>query len=206
MMLALVCTRMNLEVYETTREDVDIYSDMLTAEPKRYANGVRFRIKLEHVVWLRHRHAHIHKKPGLVISRSNVIAIYTTASHFLQVPQYLIGNLASERVVSRDQVFHNDSERLSLGGWHVVFAARSVPVPDLEFAAEHFLLLGGDSDVTVTTNRDFTIQTSLLESSISAAFIIEWIRMSFKKIIGDKLLFPAYKSGSTFLNIIEFEL
>ena len=45
MMLASVCTRVKLELYETTREDVDIYSDMLIAEPKRYANGVRFRIK-----------------------------------------------------------------------------------------------------------------------------------------------------------------
>ncbi|KAF7512989.1 hypothetical protein GJ744_011255 [Endocarpon pusillum] len=45
LMLASVCTRFKLELYETTREDVDIYSDMLIAEPKRYANGVRFRIK-----------------------------------------------------------------------------------------------------------------------------------------------------------------
>ncbi len=44
-MMASICTRFTLEVYETTREDVDIYSDMLIAEPKRYANGVRFRIK-----------------------------------------------------------------------------------------------------------------------------------------------------------------
>ena len=43
-MMASICTRVTLEVYETTREDVDIYSDMLIAEPKRYANGVRFRI------------------------------------------------------------------------------------------------------------------------------------------------------------------
>jgi len=43
-MTAAMCTRFDLEVYETTREDVDIYSDMLIAEPKRYANGVRFRI------------------------------------------------------------------------------------------------------------------------------------------------------------------
>jgi hypothetical protein len=45
MMIASICTRFNLELYETTSEDVDIYSDMLIAEPKRYANGVRFRIK-----------------------------------------------------------------------------------------------------------------------------------------------------------------
>ena len=44
-MIASVCSRFTLEVYETTREDVDIHSDMLIAEPKRYANGVRFRIK-----------------------------------------------------------------------------------------------------------------------------------------------------------------
>lgn len=44
MMMASICTRMNLELYHTTREDVDIYSDMLIAEPKRYAEGVRFRI------------------------------------------------------------------------------------------------------------------------------------------------------------------
>lgn len=45
MMTASICTTVNLELYETTRNDVDIYSDMLIAEPKRYANGVRFRIK-----------------------------------------------------------------------------------------------------------------------------------------------------------------
>ncbi len=45
MMIASICTRVNLELYETTSEDVDIYSDMLIAEPKRYANGVRFLIK-----------------------------------------------------------------------------------------------------------------------------------------------------------------
>lgn len=45
MMLASLCTRFKLELYETTREDVDIYSDMIIAEPKRYAKGVRFRIK-----------------------------------------------------------------------------------------------------------------------------------------------------------------
>ncbi len=45
MMIASICTRVELELYETTRDDVDIYSDMLIAEPKRYANGVRFRIK-----------------------------------------------------------------------------------------------------------------------------------------------------------------
>lgn len=45
MMIASVSTRVDLELYETTREDVDIYSDMLIAEPKNYANGVRFRIK-----------------------------------------------------------------------------------------------------------------------------------------------------------------
>ncbi|CAF9907147.1 MAG: hypothetical protein HETSPECPRED_007051 [Heterodermia speciosa] len=44
-MLASLITRLDLELYETTREDVDIYSDMLIAEPKRYADGVRFRIK-----------------------------------------------------------------------------------------------------------------------------------------------------------------
>lgn len=44
-MTAALLSRMQLEVYETTREDVDIYSDMLIAEPKRYANGVRFRIR-----------------------------------------------------------------------------------------------------------------------------------------------------------------
>ena len=44
-MIASICTRIDLELYETTREDVDIYSDMLIAEPKRFANGVRFRIK-----------------------------------------------------------------------------------------------------------------------------------------------------------------
>ena len=44
-MIALVCTRVDLELYETTREDVDIYSDMLIAEPKRYENGVRFRVR-----------------------------------------------------------------------------------------------------------------------------------------------------------------
>ncbi|KAL9115055.1 MAG: hypothetical protein Q9187_007356, partial [Circinaria calcarea] len=37
--------KVNLELYETTRDDVDIYSDMLIAEPKRYVNGVRFRVK-----------------------------------------------------------------------------------------------------------------------------------------------------------------
>ena len=42
--MASICTRVTLEVYKTTREDVDIYSDMLIAEPKRYVNGVRFRI------------------------------------------------------------------------------------------------------------------------------------------------------------------
>ena len=45
MMIASICTRVNLELYETTREDVDIYSDMLIAEPRRYAYGVRFQIK-----------------------------------------------------------------------------------------------------------------------------------------------------------------
>jgi hypothetical protein len=45
MMIASICTRVNLELYKTTREDVDIYSDMLIAEPKNYANGVRFRIR-----------------------------------------------------------------------------------------------------------------------------------------------------------------
>lgn len=45
MMMASICTRVQLEVYETTREDVDIYSDMLIAEPKRFVNGVRFRIR-----------------------------------------------------------------------------------------------------------------------------------------------------------------
>lgn len=44
-MIATMINRVTLEVYETTREDVDIYSDMLIAEPKKYANGVRFRIK-----------------------------------------------------------------------------------------------------------------------------------------------------------------
>ncbi|KAL8686811.1 MAG: hypothetical protein Q9218_006851 [Villophora microphyllina] len=44
-MTAQMVSRFNLEPYETTREDVDIYSDMLIAEPKRYANGVRFRIR-----------------------------------------------------------------------------------------------------------------------------------------------------------------
>ena len=44
-MIAAIYARFDLELYETTREDVDIYSDMLIAEPKRYANGVRFRIK-----------------------------------------------------------------------------------------------------------------------------------------------------------------
>ena len=44
MMMAAMSTRFDLELYETTSEDVDIYSDMLIAEPKRYANGVRFRI------------------------------------------------------------------------------------------------------------------------------------------------------------------
>ena len=44
-MLPSLLTRMDFELYETTSEDVDIYSDMLIAEPKRYANGVRFRIK-----------------------------------------------------------------------------------------------------------------------------------------------------------------
>jgi len=45
MMMASICTRVNLELYETTRDDVDIYSDMLIAEPKRYVNGVRFRVR-----------------------------------------------------------------------------------------------------------------------------------------------------------------
>jgi hypothetical protein len=45
MMIASICTRMDLELYETTSEDVDFYSDMLIPEPKRYANGVRFLIK-----------------------------------------------------------------------------------------------------------------------------------------------------------------
>jgi len=45
MMLASICTRVNLELYETTRENVDIYSDMLIAEPKRYVDGVRFRVR-----------------------------------------------------------------------------------------------------------------------------------------------------------------
>lgn len=45
MMIASICTRIKLELYETTREDVDIYSDMLIAEPQRYANGVRFRMR-----------------------------------------------------------------------------------------------------------------------------------------------------------------
>lgn len=44
-MLAAICTRFNLELYETTRDDVDIYSDMLIPEPKRYVNGVRFKIR-----------------------------------------------------------------------------------------------------------------------------------------------------------------
>lgn len=43
-MLAALVTRLKLRVYETTREDVDIYSDMLIAEPKRYMNGVRFQV------------------------------------------------------------------------------------------------------------------------------------------------------------------
>lgn len=45
MMIASICVRFDLELYETTREDVDIYSDLLIPEPKRYANGVRFRIR-----------------------------------------------------------------------------------------------------------------------------------------------------------------
>ena len=45
MMLASICTRVKLELYETTSEDVDIYSDMLIAEPKRYVNGVRFKVR-----------------------------------------------------------------------------------------------------------------------------------------------------------------
>lgn len=45
MMTASICTRMDLELYETTSEDVDIYSDMFIAEPKRYENGVRFRVR-----------------------------------------------------------------------------------------------------------------------------------------------------------------
>ena len=45
MMLASICTRVNLKLYETTSEDVDIYSDMLIAEPKRYVYGVRFRVR-----------------------------------------------------------------------------------------------------------------------------------------------------------------
>ena len=44
-MIAAMINRLTLEVFETTREDVDIYSDMLIAEPKRYVNGVRFRIR-----------------------------------------------------------------------------------------------------------------------------------------------------------------
>ncbi|KAG7006351.1 hypothetical protein G7Y79_00015g039410 [Physcia stellaris] len=44
-MIAAMVNRITLELYETTREDVDIYSDMLIAEPKRYVNGVRFQIK-----------------------------------------------------------------------------------------------------------------------------------------------------------------
>ena len=44
-MLASIINRVKLELYETTSEDVDIYSDMLIAEPKRYVNGVRFRIR-----------------------------------------------------------------------------------------------------------------------------------------------------------------
>ena len=43
-MLASIYTRLGLEPYETTRDDVDIYSDMLITEPKRYVDGVRFRI------------------------------------------------------------------------------------------------------------------------------------------------------------------
>ncbi|KAL8727597.1 MAG: hypothetical protein Q9166_005947 [cf. Caloplaca sp. 2 TL-2023] len=44
-MTAQMVSRFELELYKTTREDVDIYSDMLIAEPKRYKNGVRFRIR-----------------------------------------------------------------------------------------------------------------------------------------------------------------
>ena len=44
-MLASICTRLKLELFETTRDDVDTYSDMLIAEPKRYVNGVRFQVK-----------------------------------------------------------------------------------------------------------------------------------------------------------------
>ncbi|KAL8832932.1 MAG: hypothetical protein Q9170_004660, partial [Blastenia crenularia] len=38
-MLSAMVTNLSLEIFETTREDVDIYSDMLIAEPKRYVNG-----------------------------------------------------------------------------------------------------------------------------------------------------------------------
>ena len=44
MMMASIITKVKLELYETTSEDVDIYSDMLIAEPKRYVNGVRFKV------------------------------------------------------------------------------------------------------------------------------------------------------------------
>ena len=45
MTIASVCTRLDLELFETTREDVDIYSDMLVAEPKNYTNSIKFRVK-----------------------------------------------------------------------------------------------------------------------------------------------------------------
>ena len=43
-MISSLVTRMSLEPFETTREDVDTYSDMLIAEPKRYEHGVRFTV------------------------------------------------------------------------------------------------------------------------------------------------------------------
>ncbi|KAI4253641.1 MAG: hypothetical protein LQ352_003569 [Teloschistes flavicans] len=44
-MTAQMVSRFDLEPYETGREEVDIYSDMLIAEPKKYEHGVRFRVK-----------------------------------------------------------------------------------------------------------------------------------------------------------------
>ncbi|KAI4102600.1 MAG: hypothetical protein L6R37_004313 [Teloschistes peruensis] len=42
---AQMVTRFELETFETSREDVDVWSDMLIPEPKRYQYGVRFRIR-----------------------------------------------------------------------------------------------------------------------------------------------------------------
>lgn len=40
--IASIRTSMDIELYQTSREDVRMYTDMLLDEPKRYANVMRF--------------------------------------------------------------------------------------------------------------------------------------------------------------------